>query len=299
VLLVVTLPVLLAPPVCAQDRASQRAYQRIVTEAVAEFDAGRWEEARALFEQAHDLSPSARTLRGMGMCAFELRRYDETLDLLAQALADERRPLTRRQRTEVEDLMRRARTFIGRFRVTVEPEGAELWVDDAPAALEEDGSLTLSVGVHVLEGRLEGHASETRRLEVRGEEDEAITLSLAPEAPARVVIASTTPVEAIATFASAGGALLVEVWAIGWLVNRSTELDACASPPMGLLCANRPTIVEQRDAALATTVVAAVATLGLVATGVGLWLVHASGGAASDQLACAVGPGGVGCAGRF
>ncbi|GAB4114048.1 MAG: hypothetical protein OHK0013_49110 [Sandaracinaceae bacterium] len=289
----------LVAPTAAQDRASQMAYQRLITDAVGEFDAGRWEEARALFAQAHEIAPSARTLRGMGMCAFELRDYDEAVRLLSEALLDTRRPLTRRQRTEVEDLVRRARAFLGRFRIVTEPPGATIWIDDAPVAPDAEGVIALEVGMHVIEARLDGHAPLQRRLEVRGEEDETLTLALDPLAPAPVVIASTTPVEAIAMFVGAGGALLLEIAAIGWMVDRLGQLDACASPPAGFGCANRPTLVEQRDAAIATTVVAAVTTLGLAGAGAALWLVHEGGGAADDRLACSVGMSGLACAGRF
>jgi len=240
----------------------------------------------------------------MGMCAFELRRYDEAATLFESALADERRPLTRRQRTEVEDLARRARAFLGRFRVTLSPPGVTLSVDDAPATLGEDGTLVLSVGVHTLEANLEGHAPEVRRLEVHGEEDLELDFSLSPVAPAQVVITSTTPTEAIVAFIAAGGALLVEAWAIGWFVDRQHELDVCAAPPEGFACENRPPLVDLRDAALATTIGAAIATLALASSGALLWLLHESGGAASEadssaRLACTLGPLGLGCAGEF
>ena len=165
----------LAAALCltAVDAAAQgRAYRRIVREAVREFDAGNWEEARALFEEAHALAPSARTLRGLGMCAFELREYPEATRLLREALDDGRRPLTRRQRRETEDLLTRAESFVGRFIVLTEPPGAFLRVDDAPVEVNHLGEVELGVGEHTFEATLEGYQPERHRVEVHGGETE-------------------------------------------------------------------------------------------------------------------------------
>jgi len=76
---------------------------------------GRWQEARALFQQAHEEYPNARTLRGIGMAAFEMRDYVGAYRALMQALASEERPLTRRQRRATQALLEETRAFIGRF----------------------------------------------------------------------------------------------------------------------------------------------------------------------------------------
>src|SRR3954468_5859705 len=78
-----------APPrALAQDPAETPQYRSLLEEAVAEYDARRYEEARALFRRAHDLSPNARTMRGIGMASFELREYVEALRALEGALVD-------------------------------------------------------------------------------------------------------------------------------------------------------------------------------------------------------------------
>lgn len=283
------------------QRGSRREYDRLIREAVSEFDASRWEEARALFEQAHELSPSARTLRGLGMCAFELREYDDAIRLLSEALTDERRPLTRRQITQVEDLVARARAFIGHWRVTLEPPEATLTVDDAPAEPNEAGEIVLSLGLHTFEATLAGYQVERRRVEVHGGEDLEIALVLRPIQTVQVVVPSIST-DAIAFLVAAGGSLLFEAWSIGWLVDRSSEVDACASPAEGFVCENAGTLEDQRNAAIGTTVAAGVATLGLAATGVILWLfVGPPSPPREDAEAVRCGPGilSVGCAGRF
>src|SRR5437868_2687260 len=88
--------VALAAPAAApvvKEPAESPQYRALLEEAVGEYDARRYEEARALFRRAHDLSPNARTLRGIGMASFELREYVEALRSLEGSLADKRRPL--------------------------------------------------------------------------------------------------------------------------------------------------------------------------------------------------------------
>src|SRR5262245_32294535 len=89
----------------------------LIGDAVAEYDAGHFQEARALFRQAHERSPTARTLRGIGMCSFEMRDYVEASRSLTASLRDQRRPLTPEQKRHAEALLARAHTFIGRFTV--------------------------------------------------------------------------------------------------------------------------------------------------------------------------------------
>jgi hypothetical protein len=61
-------------------------YRDLVAEATREFSAGNFAEARTLFEQAHAAKPSARTLRGLGLTAYELRRYVQAVSELEAAL---------------------------------------------------------------------------------------------------------------------------------------------------------------------------------------------------------------------
>src|SRR4051812_11159906 len=71
-----------SPRVAVAQDADTPQYRGLLNEAVSEYDARRYEEARALFRRAHELSPNARTLRGIGMASFELREYVEALRAL-------------------------------------------------------------------------------------------------------------------------------------------------------------------------------------------------------------------------
>ena len=158
--------VLWTASVHAQGKDSPE-YQAAIAEAIAEFQAGNWAEAQTLFREAHRLSPSARTLRGLGIVAFELRRYVDALDFLQQALDDPRKPLDAQQRAGTREQIARAERFIARFEVELSPAEAQISVDGAPRALR-DGQLRLDPGERELTVSAEGYQRESRRIVVEG-----------------------------------------------------------------------------------------------------------------------------------
>jgi hypothetical protein len=165
-----------APEVPAPAEPAE--YRSVVASAIAEFDAGRFAEARALFLRAHDLWPSARTLRTLGMTAFELRLYPRALVELQAALDDPRRPLADAERAQVQELLAQTRAFVGRYRLRLSPPELELSVDGAPRPRDDDAELLLAVGAHELLARAPGHQELRRTLVVEGREDEELLLSL-------------------------------------------------------------------------------------------------------------------------
>src|SRR3954452_13107151 len=66
-----------SPSGARADARQDAAYEAAIAEAVAHFSAAHWSEARALFLRAHEIKPSARTLRGLGVVEFELGHYAE------------------------------------------------------------------------------------------------------------------------------------------------------------------------------------------------------------------------------
>ncbi|HEX5660116.1 MAG TPA: hypothetical protein VFX59_23130 [Polyangiales bacterium] len=185
--------------------ATRAAYKQTTDAAIAEFEAGRFAEARALFLRAHALWPSARTLRPLGMTAFELRGYPQALVELQGSLDDTRRPLEPKQRAQVVVLIERTRDFVGSYHLRVSPSTAELWLDGAPLALEPEGQLVLAVGQHELRVRAPGYQELRRTWLVQGREQAELTFDLlelqrevatpapAPPAPALLAAAPTAP----------------------------------------------------------------------------------------------------------
>lgn len=190
----------------AQPLAEPAAYRPLVDEALTEFDAGRYAEARTLFERAHAVYPNARTLRGIGMAAFELRDYVASAAALEASLASDVRPLTEEQRTAAIALRERALVFVGSFGIGPAPAGTEVRVDGvvtAPAgSIESSARVALAVGSHEIALRAPDGRSVRAAVVVHGGEDEDLGLVIeahpsatAPGLEIGLPIAPTLPPE--------------------------------------------------------------------------------------------------------
>ena len=301
----------------------------LIADAVAEYEAGRFEEARALFRSAHARSPSARTLRGIGMASFELRDYVEATRTLDESLHEKRRPLTDEQRRQVETLLARAETFIGRYTPRVDPADAVLLVDGRPPRIEADGTVLLSFGHHRFTARCAGCTPDEKAvdLDVVGGERSTADLTLVRASAAGVVVeppgglrpavddrvdgrsapllrqetaADSSPRKATALWL-AGGAVVALVGAgVGalWWHDRQNELDTCnAAEAGGERCTTDATISTQRNAAVGVTIGLGAAALTLGTVAAVLWsrqqIEH------PQAVACAAGIGSMSCEIRF
>lgn len=153
-------------------------YKKVIENAVSEFDSGNWAEARVLFEQAHALRPSARTLRGMGKVSFELKEYVRAQKELNAALVELRSPLSEDQRHEVLGLLSRIEKFIGRLVIRVKPPEAQanITLDGQPV----EGELKLDLGQHDLSIHAPGYRSLHRAISVEGGKTTRLELTLTP-----------------------------------------------------------------------------------------------------------------------
>ena len=176
------LPLLLAVLLLAPRALAQQDYETLVHKGIAEYERGHWLEARAFFERAHALAPSARTLRSLGMTAYELRSYVEASGYFEAALRSQERPLTETMRNQLQELLRETRTFIARLRVTLSPAGAELRVDGQPPVHDAQGDVLLEAGEHELSASAPGHRSLTRRWSARAASSAELRLLLPPMA---------------------------------------------------------------------------------------------------------------------
>ena len=152
-------------------------YDVLVREALAEYGLGNFAEARALFDRAHALRPSARTLRGLGITAFELQRYVQAISELEAALADRRHALTAQQRQDVQQTLSKARRFVGRVKLELVPSNATVFVDGRQVT---GSDLLLDLGTHQLEARASGHQDRSLKLVIEGGEERVERIELAP-----------------------------------------------------------------------------------------------------------------------
>jgi hypothetical protein len=143
-------------------------YTQLVTSAVAAFDAGRFEAAHELMARAHRLNPSARTLRGMGLAAFQAQHYALAGLDFERALAEKRQPLTYEQRDEVERLQAETNLQTARYRLNGERPGSVMLIDDEPPMMDGAGFLVLDTGDHELSLRPSGGDERTLTIHAEG-----------------------------------------------------------------------------------------------------------------------------------
>ena len=130
------------------------------------------------------------------MAEFEQRDYDASDDYLQRALASTIKPLEGDLRTETEKLLARARGFVGRFRLTLQPPNASVTLDGTLLAPSDASALVLSVGDHQLQVSAEGYANEQRSLRVTGGEDATLEFVLTQSTVSGPVAATTAPTPA-------------------------------------------------------------------------------------------------------
>ena len=159
-------------------RSDNAEYQRLVQQALHEYELGNFAEAKAFFAQAHALAPNARTLRGLGMSAYELRYYVEAIGYFESALNSTERPLTVTMRGEVSQLLRQARGFVAKVRVSLDPASAELRIDTRPVEKDAAGYILLDPGSHDLVAQAPDYEQATRTIRTDGGEELTINLVL-------------------------------------------------------------------------------------------------------------------------
>ncbi len=155
-------------------------YEALIKVAVTEYRDGNWVEARSLFERAHEIAPSARTFRGIGLAAFGGKDYVTALGALSAALSDERKALTDEQRKSVNELLVRAQDFVAKYALTVTPSDAKVRIDSREPVML-DGSILLNPGLHELVVSAEGYEHSTRKLDVAPRDNKELRITLRPE----------------------------------------------------------------------------------------------------------------------
>lgn len=286
----VLLAVLAASSARAQDAEVE--YRALIDEAVEEFNAERFPEARAFFRRAHAIVPNARALRGIGLASIEMRDYAEAYRALRAALAETRRPLTDAQRREATLELSRARALVGIYRIALTPADAYLELDGRRIEPEPDGTLILGLGTYQITGRARGYHDMRRGIEVVGGEETELSMELvqiaedeivAPEAiprahpdpppeppPPRPRRPAARPFDpGPLAFGLTGGVLggSALVTGLAWVLHQEEQLSLCAESPT---CRNEGAVRASRDASVATTVV--LSLLGAAAIGVAIAL---------------------------
>jgi len=159
-----------AAPSAEVDVQNSPEYRELIDQALSEFKHKNWPEARVLFRRAHELSPNARTARGVGIVSYEMRDYVQAVLALTIALADTRQPLTESQKKECSGLLTRARTFVGSYSLVLEPTESEVSLDGAAPVRDPDGRVLVPFGEHTLQASAPGYQTSTSKFSVQGGE---------------------------------------------------------------------------------------------------------------------------------
>lgn len=296
------------------------AYNPLIEQATAEFDAGNWAEALALFTRAHEAFANSQTLRGIGMASFELRDYPGAIHALTAALDDTRRPLTDEHRAQVSALRDRASLFVGRFTVASTSSSARLFVDGerervSPGWPETEGVLILGVGQHeILLRDDDGHATRAQVV-VRGGENEPLELDFEALQPTpepefaspeplppteRPLRPATREREAnVVPWVIGAASLAVSLAGVTLLAAGLTDIRSVETAPRGT---EWSTLEQANDQAPAYT---AVGMTMIVVGGVGLvssivWLIAGSGVEENtSDVNVAIGPSSIAVRGRW
>lgn len=302
----------LAPDLDARYRSSLK-------EALAEYDANHFEEARILFRRAHEINPNARTLRSIGMASYELRDYVAAVRTLSAALVDPRKPLSADQRTHVQGLLEKSRMYVDIYTLKISPADARVLIDGRAPDAEPDGTVLLGFGSHNVEASKPGYGMRTLPLNVRGGERKELAMTLerkplaaAPPAvpsaagvlgtpsPAKVILpAQEGGSSSAGWFIAAGGAALVAAGGGALWLFQNKELQSCHRPPNGQRCSNESAIMGRRNLAAGATLATGAAAVTMAVIGL---LSRPSSPAepfAQSALSCAVLPSGFLCGTTF
>jgi tetratricopeptide (TPR) repeat protein len=294
-------------------------YDRSIEEALSAYEAGRFAEARSAFRRAHDLMPTARTLRSIGMCSFNLGDYTDAAFQLERARKEERKPLTEEQHKHVAELIARANQRIGRFHLDLVPKEATLVVDGRPPLILERTELMLESGHHDIEVRADGYLTAHSTINVEGgdrttlvfrlnRDDYAVTQPALVANGARANVPLTRPEEPTGshgwmrslgyTTLGLGAASLVGFAVVGSLAlaQKSKLDDHC--PNTSCSTAYRSE-VDRYDTLRTLSTVTLLAGGALAATGLALLIARPAERPERARLVPFISPGGVGVRGAL
>ncbi len=169
-----------------QDPADYRA---LVSDAIAAQESGHYAEARELFLRADALAPSARTARGVGVCAFQAGDFVTAVLYLERSRTHPNNPLGDELRAAVTELLARASLHVGRVHLDVVPKDARVTVDQVS---RQERDLVLLPGRHVLVLDADGYLPQTIELDVTSG-TERLRIALAAIPPLDPNGSSSTP----------------------------------------------------------------------------------------------------------
>ena len=186
-----------APP--AADVAAQESRRaegkRHFEQGIALYQDGNYNGALAELKAARELGGGPAVLYNMGLSYQALFRYGEAIDTFHLYLEEAARAgkLEGERKEAVEKVMAEIGALMGTLTIRVEPQGAQVFVDDRPIDL--GAAVRVASGTHVVRATLQGYLADQQEITLAGGRSLEVAFKLkplaAPAVPAPVV--STPP----------------------------------------------------------------------------------------------------------
>lgn len=174
--------------------ASYAEYEAALSEALEAHARGDYGQARIFMERAHEIEPSARTLRGLGIVAFAQGRHLDSIRYLDASLQASEKPLPQDLRVSVEELLTHAWGQVGRLKISLEPTGGHFLINRREPEFYAPGEVVLTPGRHTISAKAPQRADYKLTLDVTAGDARTIQLVLArPPAPTVIERYSSAP----------------------------------------------------------------------------------------------------------
>lgn len=164
------------PTAAASDEASRRFKSGVAFYKDKDFTAALVE-----FKRAYELVPNYIVLYNLGQTARELRDHAAALDAFERYLHDGGAKISAARRKEVSAAIDDLRRKVGKLKIAISVDGAEVTVDDVPVGVSPLASpVVLNVGRHKLSATSSGHTPAQRVVDIASMEEQTVTLALTP-----------------------------------------------------------------------------------------------------------------------
>lgn len=173
-----------AAPTNAADLAAQDTRRaegkRHFDQGLALYQDGNFNGALAELKAARELGGSPAVLYNMGLTYQALFRYGEAVEALQLYLVEAARAgkLDRERREAVEKVIAELGALIGKLSISVEPQGAQIFIDDRPINLVAGLPVQVVSGTHIVRATLEGHVPAQQEITIAGSQSLSVAFNL-------------------------------------------------------------------------------------------------------------------------
>jgi hypothetical protein len=167
--------------------------KRHFEQGLALYQDGNFSGALAELKAARELGGGPAVLYNMGLTYQALFRYGEAVETLQLYLVEASRAgkLERERQGAVERVIAELGALIGKFSISVEPQGAQVFIDDRPITLVAGAPVRVVSGTHIVRATLEGHVPVQQEITIAGSQSLSVAFNLkrmaepvvAPKAP--------------------------------------------------------------------------------------------------------------------